>query len=139
LDRVEASPSLELVNLVLNMQARGEKVYSLAIGEPSFDTPREIVDAAYKAMISGDVHYTSSYGTMEFRDAASRKVKAKNGIKGGVDNVVFITTKLAVYAALMAASQEPYEALIPDPGYFYSEPVVLSNGTPVYYRLNEDF
>ncbi len=139
LDTIESSPSLELVNLVLNMQARGERVYSLAIGEPSFNTPREIVDAAYKAMVSGDVHYTSSYGTMEFRNAAVRKLKAKNGIKADVDNVVFITTKLAVYAALMAASQEPYEALIPDPGYFYSEPVALSNGTPVYYRLNEDF
>ncbi|MEM3655534.1 MAG: aminotransferase class I/II-fold pyridoxal phosphate-dependent enzyme [Thermoprotei archaeon] len=139
LDRVEGSPSLELVNLVLNMQARGEKIYSLAIGEPSFNTPREIIDAAYKAMVSGDVHYTSSYGTTEFREAAVRKLRAKNGIKAAVDNVVFVTTKFAVYAALMAVSQEPYEALIPDPGYFYSEPVILSNGTPVYYRLNEDF
>ncbi len=111
----------------------------MAIGEPSFDTPRQIVEAAYRAMVSGDVHYTSSYGTLEVRQAIVRKVYRKNHIKASVDNTVFLTTKLAVYAALMAVCQEPFEALIPDPGYFYSEPVVLAGGTPVYYTLNDDF
>ncbi len=139
LDKIEGSPSLEMVNLVLQKQAAGEKVVSLAIGEPSFDTPREIMDVAYESMRAGDVHYTSSYGTAEVRDAIRRKVSKKNGIRAETGNTIFLTTKLAVYASLMATLNEPGDVLVPDPGYFYSEPAILAGGTPVRYALGENF
>ncbi len=139
LDRIEGSPSLEMVNLVLQKQAAGERVVSLAIGEPSFNTPSEITDVAYRSMQAGDVHYTSSYGTAEVRNAIRRKVSKKNGIRAGVPNTAFLTTKLAVYAAMLAIVDRPCEVLLPDPGYFYKEPVNLSGGTPRYYRLGDDF
>jgi aspartate/methionine/tyrosine aminotransferase len=139
LEEVENSPSLEMVNLVLAKIAKGEKVVSLAIGEPSFDTPTEIVDVACQAMRSGDIHYTSSYGTMEVREAIKRKVARKNGIRADIPEIIFCTTKLSVYAALAAASNKAYDALLPNPGYFYWEPVVLSGGQPVFYTLKEDF
>lgn len=53
LETVRDSPSLEMINLVLEKISRGEKPVSLAIGEPSFDTPKEIVQAAYKASLRG--------------------------------------------------------------------------------------
>lgn len=139
LEDVENSPSLEMVNLVLAKVAKGEKVVSLAIGEPSFNTPTEIVEVACEAMRSGDVHYTSSYGTMEVRDAIKRKVAKKNGIRAEIANTIFCTTKYSVYAALAAVSNKAYDALLPDPGYFYWEPVVLSGGRPVFYTLQKDF
>jgi len=139
IEKVENSPSLEMVNLVLAKIAKGEKVVSLAIGEPSFNTPTEIVEVACDAMRSGDVHYTSSYGTMEVREAIKRKVAKKNGIHTEIPNTIFCTTKYAVYAALVAASDKAYDALLPDPGYFYWEPVVLSGGRPVFYTLKKDF
>ena len=139
LEDVENSPSLEMVNLVLAKVAKGEKVVSLAIGEPSFNTPAEIVEIACQAMKSGDVHYTSSYGTMEVRDAIKKKVAKKNGIRAEINNTIFCTTKFSVYAALAAVSNKAYDALLPDPGYFYWEPVVLSGGRPVFYRLKKDF
>jgi len=74
------SPSLEMVNLVLQKIARGEKVISLAIGEPVYNTPSEIIEVAYESMKSGDTHYTSSYGTQEVREAIVEKVKRKNKI-----------------------------------------------------------
>ncbi len=139
LGRIESSPSLEVVNLVLNKKARGEQVISLAIGEPSFDTPNEIIEEAHRSMLAGEVHYTSSYGTLEVREAIRKKVIRKNEIRSELDNTIFLPTKFAVYAALVAISEEPYDALLPDPGYFYSEPVILSGGTPVRYRLSSDF
>jgi aspartate/methionine/tyrosine aminotransferase len=139
LEEVENSPSLEMVNLVLAKVAKGEKVISLAIGEPSFNTPPEIVEVACQAMRSGDVHYTSSYGTMEVREAIKRKVARKNQIHADISNTIFCTTKFSVYAALAAASNKAYDALLPNPGYFYWEPVVLSGGRPVFYALKEDF
>jgi len=139
LEDVENSPSLEMVNLVLAKVAKGEKVVSLAIGEPSFNTPAEIVEVACQAMKAGDVHYTSSYGTMEVRDAIKRKVARKNVISAETNNTIFCTTKYSVYAALAAVSNKAYDALLPDPGYFYWEPVVLSGGRPVFYKLKKDF
>lgn len=139
LDKVAKSPTLEMVNLVLKKQAAGERIVSLAIGEPSFQTPREIIDVAYKAMKAGEVRYTSSYGTAEVREAISDKVRRKNGIKAKAGNAIFLTTKFAVYASLMAVVKERCEVLIPDPGYFYTEPVVLAGAVPKYYSLGEDF
>jgi aspartate/methionine/tyrosine aminotransferase len=139
LEEVENSPSLEMVNLVLARIAKGEKVVSLAIGEPSFNTPAEIVEVACQAMRSGEVHYTSSYGTMGVREAIKRKVAKKNGIHAEMPNTIFCTTKYSVFAALAAASSKAYDALLPNPGYFYWEPVVLSGGRPVFYTLEKDF
>ncbi len=139
LDRLRGSPSLEMVNLVLEKKAKGEQVISLAIGDPSFDTPREIVEAATKSMIEGEVHYVHSYGTLEVRDAIKRKVERRNGIRAQIENTLFMTTKMAVYVALSSLSATPFEVLIPDPGYFYSDPVIMAGGNPVRYRLAKDF
>jgi aspartate aminotransferase len=139
LEEVENSPSLEMVNSVLARIAKGEKVVSLAIGEPSFNTPAEIVEVACQAMRSGEVHYTSSYGTMGVREAIKRKVAKKNGIHAEMPNTIFCTTKYSVFAALAAVSSKAYDALLPNPGYFYWEPVVLSGGRPVFYTLEKDF
>lgn len=139
LDRIQSSPTLEMVNTVLEKQARGEKVISLAIGEPGFATPKEIIDNAYKSMNDGETHYISSYGLPEVRRAIQRKVLRKNGINTTLDNTIFITTKLAVYASLLAISDGRFSVLIPDPGYFYSEPIILLEGEPVRYRFSNDF
>jgi aspartate/methionine/tyrosine aminotransferase len=135
---IEGSPSLEMVNLVLQKISEGKKIVSLAIGEPSFDTPPEIIKAACDAMNSGSTRYTSSYGIPEVREAAKRKVLRKNGIRAEIPNVIFSTTKLSIYAALMSVADGMYDALVPDPGYFYSEPVVLSGGRPIRYKLADD-
>ncbi|MDA4135118.1 MAG: aminotransferase class I/II-fold pyridoxal phosphate-dependent enzyme [Thaumarchaeota archaeon] len=139
LDKVEESPSLELVNLILKMKAEGKNIVSLGIGDPSFDTPREIIEVAYKSMLQGDTHYVHSYGTLDVRQAIRAKVARKNGIRAGLENTIFMATKMAVYAALSSVSSRPFEALMPDPGYFYSEPIILAGGKPVYYKLSSAF
>jgi aspartate aminotransferase len=139
LSRIEGSPSLEVVNMVLQKRSRGEKVVSLAIGDPSSDTPQDIVDVAYTAMKQGEVHYVPSYGTPGVRRAISEKVRRKNGINAQPAETIFLTTKFAVFASLFAIGEPGYEALVPDPGYFYSEPIILTGGTPISYRLREDY
>lgn len=139
LSNVEGSPSLEVVNLVLQKRAKGEKVISLAIGDPSSNTPPEIVDAAYTAMQSGQVHYVPSGGTPGVRRAISEKVRRRNGISAEPGETIFLTTKFAAYASLFSISELGYEALKPDPGYFYSEPIILSGGKAVRYKLRDDF
>jgi aspartate aminotransferase len=139
LDDLKESSSLEMVNLVFEMKAKGRAVTSLAPGDPSFDTPKEIVDVAYRSMLAGATHYAHSYGTMEVREAVVRKVARKNKIKAAIDNSIFITTKTGVYAAFASIATRGYEALVPDPGYFYTEPIILTGGRPVRYRLSDSF
>jgi aspartate aminotransferase len=139
LTKIQGSPSLEVVYLVLDKKARGEKVVSLAVGDPSYQTPKEIIEVAHQSMLGGEVHYVSSYGIIEVRKAIRDKVRKKNSIKAEIDNCIFLTTKFSVYASLVSISETPFDALIPDPGYFYSEPVVLAGGNPIYYKLNKDY
>lgn len=139
LDDVKESASLEMVNLVLEMRTKGKPVTSLAPGDPSFNTPKEIVEVAYKSMLEGGTHYVYSYGTVDVREAAVRKVARKNKIKAGLENTIFITAKTGVFAAFASIATVGYEALIPDPGYFYSEPIILTGGKPVRYKLSKSF
>jgi len=132
------SPSLEMVNLVLQKIARGEKVISLAIGEPVYNTPSEIIEVAYESMKSGDTHYTSSYGTQEVREAIVEKVKRKNKINASLENSIFITSKQSIYSTFMAIAGKRKKVLLPNPGYFYSEPAMLAGFSPVRYDLRDD-
>ena len=90
-------------------------------------------------MLEGGTHYVHSYGTIDVRNAIVDKVRRKNGIRAKLENTIFITAKMAVFASLASVSGRSYEALVPDPGYFYSEPVILTGGTPVRYRLSPSF
>jgi aspartate/methionine/tyrosine aminotransferase len=139
LDDVKESASLEMVNLVFEMKTKGKPVTSLAPGDPSFDTPKEIAEVAYRSMLEGGTHYVHSYGTTDVREAAVRKVRRKNKIGASIENAIFITAKTGVFAAFASIAGEGYEALIPDPGYFYSEPIILTGGKPVRYRLSKTF
>src|SRR5271169_6539739 len=139
LEKIPDSPAFEIFNLASKKQAAGEKVLSLAIGEPSFDTPLPIVNAAYESMKSGGGHYSSSWGSKDLREAIVEKVRRKNRIGASLENVIFITTKLSIYASLLSLASARFEALVPDPGYYYSEPVALAGGEPVRYKLTSDF
>jgi aspartate/methionine/tyrosine aminotransferase len=139
LEELEGSPTREMSNLIQRKTSHGDKVISLALGEPSSNTPREIIDAAYDSMISGDVHYVSTYGIPEVREAILAKVRRKNDITAELPNTIFCTTKYSVYASIAAVSNDRFEVMVPDPGYFYSQPVILSGGTPIQYKLGADF
>lgn len=134
---LEGSPSLEVVNIVLDRLSRGEKLISLAIGEPMYNTPKEIAEVAYREMLGGNTHYTSSYGIADVRKAIAAKVERKNSISAGVENTIFITSKQAIYAAMMAIAGKRNEILLPDPGYFFSEPAMLAGLKPVKYELGK--
>lgn len=138
ISELEGSPSLEVVNLVLQKLSRGEKITSLAIGEPLYKTPDKIMEIAYESMKNGETHYTSSYGIPEVRDAITEKVRRKNGIRASFENTIFITSKQSIYATFMALAGKRSGILLPNPGYFFSEPAELAGLKPIYYRARAD-
>lgn len=136
---VRAAGTFGIVARAAKKAEAGEKVTSLAIGEPGYDTPSEIIEAAASAMREGYTHYGPSQGLPSFRRAAAEKVRRKNQIECGEEHIAFMASKMAIYAAFLAVEREGRrEVLLPDPGFFYSAPAQLAGLTPRYYGVRQD-
>ncbi len=137
---VGESPTVRLSGMVSEMRAKGEDIISLAVGEPDFNTPSHIVEAAKRALDDGFTRYTPSKGIPELREAIAEKSKAENGIPCGPDDVMVTPTKHALYTAITAFVESGDEVLLPDPGWVSYVPMVrLAGGRPVPVPCTEEF
>jgi len=126
---------------MFNLAQQYEGVINLSVGEPDFDTPKHIVEAAIKAMKEAYTHYTPNAGLKEFREAAAEKVKAENGIDADPETEVMATVGAmgGLSLAILTVVDPGDEVLIPDPGFpSYEAQVVLAGGCPVPYTLAEE-
>ena len=112
--------------------ARGVDVISLAAGEPDFDTPGHIVDAADAAMRAGQTRYTSPGGTPELKKAVIEKFKRDNGLSYDTSEVIVSAgAKNIVFLAFMATTNPGDEVIVPAPHWVsYTEMTKLVGGTP---------
>ncbi len=111
----------------------GRPVIELSAGEPDFDTPEPIKEAAIRAIEAGYTKYTANAGVLELREAICRKLEEENGVRYHPSQIVCSNgAKQSVAQAIMALTQPDDEVLIPAPYWVsYPEMVVLSGGTPV--------
>ncbi|HKE88260.1 MAG TPA: pyridoxal phosphate-dependent aminotransferase [Vicinamibacterales bacterium] len=112
-------------------QAGGRTVVSLMRGEPDFDTPAHIVEAAARAMKAGRTRYPDNRGEMPLREAVAAKLARDNGITYDPGSEILVTTgaTLGIYVALMAVVNDGDEVLLPDPIYdAYRSPIALAGG-----------
>jgi aspartate aminotransferase len=138
-DAVSESPILSLIDQIFRLRQAGEPVLGLHIGEPDFDTPAGIRDAAYRAMNEGFTHYVSAQGMPELREAIAQRVASRHQIPAQADDVVVMSAKFAIYATLLAMIGSGDEVLLPDPTYLFEQPVELVGAKPVYVPLRPDF
>ncbi|MEL0062438.1 MAG: aminotransferase class I/II-fold pyridoxal phosphate-dependent enzyme, partial [Candidatus Puniceispirillum sp.] len=104
LNRLAPSPTVAITDLALNMKAAGRQVIGLAAGEPDFDTPQHIKDAAIAAMQAGKTKYTQVDGIPELKEAICRKFARENGIAYTPDMISVSTGgKQVLFNALMAS------------------------------------
>lgn len=123
--RVESSPTVALSALAMSMKRKGIDVINLAAGEPDFDTPTSIREAAKKAIDAGHTHYTPAAGLPELREGVAKMVAARTGIPFGAENVAITPgTKYAVYTSLAALVEPGDEVLVPAP-YWVSYPAMV--------------
>src|SRR5216684_7162104 len=115
------------------MRAQGINVISFGAGEPDFDTPKRIKDAAIRAIESGQTKYTEVGGIPELRAAVCQKLKRDLGLEYAPDEVtVSCGAKHALYNIVMALVNPGDEVLIPSPFWVsYPEQVRLLGGVPV--------
>jgi len=139
LKRIKPSPTLAVNQKARELKAAGKDVISLGAGEPDFDTPSNIKQAAIKAINDGDTKYTAVDGTPALKDAIIKKFKRENNLNYQTDQItVGAGGKHVIYNAMVATLNEGDEVIIPAP-YWVSYPdiVLLAGGTPTILECNE--
>jgi aspartate aminotransferase len=133
LDRIQPSATLAMTSRVLALKAEGVDVIGLSAGEPDFDTPDFVKEAAIEAIRSGKTKYTNVDGTAELKAAISAKFKRDNGLDYTPNQIsVNVGGKHTLFNALVATVDAGDEVIIPAP-YWVSYPdiVAFAGGTPV--------
>jgi aspartate aminotransferase len=133
LARVKPSPTIAVTTKARELKAAGKDVIGLGAGEPDFDTPQNIKDAAVAAIAAGKTKYTAVDGLPELKDAICAKFKRDNGLDYTPAQVTVGTGgKQVLYNALMATLNPGDEVVIPAPYWVsYPDMVLLAGGTPV--------
>ncbi|MCW7460238.1 pyridoxal phosphate-dependent aminotransferase [Leptospira bandrabouensis] len=133
LDVVEPSPTLAITAKANQLKASGLDVVGFGAGEPDFDTPTHIKEAAKKAMDQGKTKYTPVSGTVSLKEAIIRKFETENGLKYEKNQIIVGTGgKQVLYNFFMATLNPGDEVIIPAPYWVsYADIVRLAEGTPV--------
>ncbi|BAI61524.1 aspartate aminotransferase [Methanocella paludicola SANAE] len=140
LDQVEESATLRLADLTNELKRQGKDILSFNLGEPDFNTPSNIVEAAEKALKSGKTHYAPAAGIPELRDAIAAKLKNENKLDVPGKNVLVTPgAKQAVFYVTFSLLEEGDEAIVFDPGWVsYDACIKMSGGKTVWVKSNED-
>ncbi len=133
LDRIKPSPTMAVSAKAAELKAAGKDVIGLGAGEPDFDTPDNIKEAAYKAIREGQTKYTPADGTPAVKDAIIGKFKRENSLNFERNQItVNCGGKHTIYNALMATLNDGDEVIIPAPYWVsYPDMTLLGGGTPV--------
>lgn len=133
LARVKPSPTIAVTTKAQELKAAGLDVIGLGAGEPDFDTPENIKDAAKRAIDAGKTKYTAVDGIIELKQAICAKLKRDNGLDYEPKQVsVSSGGKQVLYNALIATCNPGDEVIIPAPYWVsYPDMVLLAGGTPV--------
>jgi aspartate aminotransferase len=139
LKRIKPSPTIAVTTKAKELRAAGKDVIGLGAGEPDFDTPENIKNAAKKAMDNGDTKYTAVDGTPELKKAIIEKFKRDNQIEYKVSEISVGTGgKQVLYNALMASINPGDEVIIPAPYWVsYPDMVALAGGESVIINCDD--
>ena len=139
LKRIKPSPTIAVTSKAREMRAAGKDVIGLGAGEPDFDTPNNIKEAAIEAIRKGDTKYTAVDGTPALKKAIQAKFSRENDLSYELDQISVGTGgKQVLYNAFMATINKGDEVIIPAP-YWVSYPdiVLLAGGKPKIIKCDE--
>ncbi len=140
INKIGVSPTMKIAAEAKQMQARGESVIDLSVGEPDFPTPLNIKEAAKRAIDDNQTHYTLNNGTIELRTAISQKLKRDNGLDYSPNDIIVSTgAKQSLYNAVQSLVNDNDEVIIPAPYYVsYPEMVALAQGQSLIISTTEE-
>ncbi len=140
LKRIKPSPTIAVTSKAREMRAAGKDVIGLGAGEPDFDTPDNIKEAAIEAIKRGDTKYTAVDGTPTLKKAIQGKFKRENNLSYELDQISVGTGgKQVLYNVFMATLNPGDEVIIPAPYWVsYPDMVLLAGGTPKIIKCSEE-
>ena len=140
LKRIKPSPTIAVTQKARELKAAGRDVIGLGAGEPDFDTPENIKQAAIDAINRGDTKYTAVDGTPELKKAIVNKFKRENNLEYSTNEITVGTGgKQVIYNAFMATLNKGDEVIIPAPYWVsYPDMVLLAGGNPKIVKCNEN-
>ena len=139
LKRIKPSPTIAVTTKARELRAAGKDVIGIGAGEPDFDTPDNIKDAAIEAIKNGDTKYTAVDGTPALKKAIQAKFKRENNLSYDLNQITVGTGgKQVLYNAFMATVNKGDEVIIPAP-YWVSYPdiILLAGGKPKIVKCDE--
>jgi aspartate aminotransferase len=139
LKRIKPSPTIAVTSKARELRAAGKDVIGLGAGEPDFDTPDNIKEAAIEAIKKGDTKYTAVDGTPTLKKAIQAKFKRENNLSYEINQITVGTGgKQVLYNAFMATINNGDEVIIPAP-YWVSYPdiILLAGGKPKIVKCDE--
>ena len=140
LGRIQPSPTLAITSKVLELKRAGVDVIGLGAGEPDFDTPDFVKEAAIEAIRAGKTKYTNVDGTAELKDAIAAKFKRDNGLDYTPAQItVNVGGKHTLFNAIVATVDAGDEVIVPAPYWVsYPDVVQFAGGTPVFVACGAD-
>lgn len=134
LSRIKPSATIVITQKARDLRAAGRDVISLSVGEPDFDTPENVKEAAIAAIRRGETKYPPVSGIPQLREAIAKKFARENGLTYKPSQTIVSTGgKQVIYNALLATLNPGDEVIVPRPYWVsYPEMVALCGGTPVF-------
>lgn len=140
MQRLGTETAFEVLARAKALEAQGRDVIHLEIGEPDFDTPAHIVEAAVQALHGGHTHYTAAAGIPALREAIARHISRSRGVEVGPEQVVVTPgAKPIMFFVILALLGAGDEAIYPNPGFpIYESMINFVGARPVALPLREE-
>jgi len=140
MSRLGTETAFDVLNKARALERQGKSIIHLEIGEPDFDTPANVVEAAVDALHNGWTHYGPSAGLPELRQAIADEVKRTRGVKVSPDEVVVVPGgKPIMFFTILALIDEGDEVIYPNPGFpIYESMINYVGGQAVPIQLHEE-
>jgi aspartate aminotransferase len=140
MNRLGTESAFDVLARAKALEAQGREIIHLEIGEPDFDTPDHIVEAAVRALRDGHTHYTPAAGVPELRQAIAQHISSSRGVEVYPDQVVVTPgAKPIMFFTMLALLGPGVEAIYPNPGFpIYESVICFTGATPVALPLRED-
>ncbi|TGE31584.1 pyridoxal phosphate-dependent aminotransferase [Desulfosporosinus sp. Sb-LF] len=132
--------AFEVLAKAKKLESQGKDIIHLEIGEPDFDTPKNIIDAACQALTSGYTHYTPAPGIQEVRETIAQYIRSHKNVDASADDVVIVPGgKPIMFFSIMATVNPGDEVIYPNPGFpIYESVIRFVGGIPVPLPLREE-
>lgn len=139
-DRIGEENAFAVLARATTLASQGKDIINLGIGQPDFQTPEHIVEAAIKALRDGHHGYTPATGTLACREAVSRRMLTTTGQEISPENIMIMPGgKVTMYAAILMFGEQGAEILYPDPGFpIYRSMIEFTGAEPVPVPIREE-